>query len=451
LETTLRSTAVMEFCIAALVSLASCGSSTSTHLDAGTSTGSASDGWSSGTCGRGTAAFVLNSNSIEESDKSYSATATDESAICITGTATSVTLTDPIVATSGATSSTDESSFYGLDAAVLDYDGGDISISGGTITTSGQGGNAIFAYGSGKVTISNTIVSATGANAHGLYAAGGGQMVVTDATASTTGSAASVVATDRGGGTITITGGRYTSAGQRSAGIYSTGTVAASNATFGVTNAEAVVVEGSNSATLNNATITAVSGTSEHRGVFLYQSMSGDATSSSCGTGACLAMTGGSFLYSDTTNSSSDATANCAAFAVANQVAHITLTDVTITNKCPTFLLSALNPNWNYKGGDATVAARGVNLTGDVIVDSVSTANITLASSSKSASTLTGAVNGNGKGSSVSLTLDSASRWIVTGTSHLTALTDADAGYHNITCQISGCKVYVGANPISIN
>jgi hypothetical protein len=333
----------------------------------------------------------------------------------------------------------------------LDYNGGDLTITGGTITTSGQGANDVFSYGTGTVAISNATVTATGANAHGLYAAGGGTMVVNNVTASSSGQSGSIVATDRGGGTITITGGTYTASGQRSAGIYSTGTVTAAGATFGATNAEAMVIEGSNTITLTDSILTAVSGASEHRGIFLYQSMSGDAGNSTCGTGACFTMTGGSFTYTDTTNSSSTATSNCAAFAVANQVAHFSLTDVTISNSCPTLLLSALNSNWNYKGGTTTFKAYGETMTGNVIVDSVSTADIYLYSGTSAASRLTGAINTSNTGKSVALTLDSASKWVVTGTSYLTTLNDADAGYGNIACQSSGCKVYVGGKVISIN
>ncbi|MGD9169080.1 MAG: hypothetical protein PVI97_03355, partial [Candidatus Thiodiazotropha sp.] len=152
----------------------------------------------------------------------------------------------------------------------------------------------------------------------------------------------------------------------------------------------------------------------------------------------------------DTTNSSDDATENCAAFAVANQTAYIELTDVEINNSCPTLLLSALNTNWNYNGGITTLTAYGEILTGDVIVDSVSTADITLSSSDNGASTLIGAINADNTGSSVTLTLDADSEWVVTGTSYLTSLTNSDSTNSNITCETSGCLVYVNETEIDI-
>jgi hypothetical protein len=183
--------------------------------------------WTSGTCGYGTAAYKLSTGTLYESGQSYNTSTKDQSAICVLGAGGNLLLTSPTITTSGGTSSTDNSSFYGLDAAILDYNGGNLSILGGAITTSGQGGNDVFAYGTGKVSIFDTTVRATGANGHGLYAAGGGTMVASNVTASSTGASGSIVATDRGGGTITLLGGNYSASGQRSAGIYSTGTVIA--------------------------------------------------------------------------------------------------------------------------------------------------------------------------------------------------------------------------------
>jgi hypothetical protein len=180
--------------------------------------------------------------------------------------------------------------------------------------------------------------------------------------------------------------------------------------------------------------------------------MSGDATENSdCGTkGACFTMTGGAFNYTDTTNSNSTATANCSAFTVANQVALFILTDVTVNNSCPTLLLSALNTKWNYNGGTTTLKANGTTLTGNVIVDSVSTADITLnKDSSGTISMLTGEINNADSGETVSLMLDAASKWVVTGTSYLTTLTDADTTYSNILCATAGCVVHIGSSSIS--
>jgi hypothetical protein len=49
----------------------------------------------------------------------------------------------------------------------------------------------------------------------------------------------------------------------------------------------------------------------------------------------------------------------------------------------------------------------------------------------------------------VILTMDSSRKWVVTGTSCLTTLTDADTTYRNITCQTAGSTVHIGSTSIS--
>ena len=68
-----------------------------------------------------------------------------EVSACSSGT-TATSSASPSVATrtSGASSSSDQSSFYGLNAAVLAKTGS-ITMNGGSLTTSGDGANGIFA------------------------------------------------------------------------------------------------------------------------------------------------------------------------------------------------------------------------------------------------------------------------------------------------------------------
>jgi hypothetical protein len=371
-------------------------------------------------------------------------------------------------------SSANDGSFYGTNAAVLAYgsststaSGGSVSITGGTITTSGQYGNGTFASGNGAtVTLNGTTITATGGNAHGADAAEAGTLNLTSVTATTSGQSSSVVATDQGGGTVTVNGGNYTANGYRSAGIYSTGVITGTDGTFTANDAEAVVVEGANSVSLTGTALVSAAG--DDRGVFLYQSTSGDA---STGT-ASFTMTNGSISYTCPVTASS---ATCSSgstssgqnnpatvFAIANTTATISLTDVTVTNDTSTttdnygtlLTAAALNSGtWGAagsNGGNVTFTAHGVTLTGDVIVDAISTAALTLnADGLGTASSLTGAINNANTAKTVSLTLDATSTWVVTGTSYLTTLSDDDTSYGNITCATAGCTVHIGT--MSIN
>jgi hypothetical protein len=407
----------------------SCGLQDSTNSAYGT----ALDAYSSGT-------HTLTSPTLDATD-------TDESAICAQNSGTTIAVTSPTITTSGATGNVNDSSFYGLNAAVLAYgsssstsSGGSITLTNGSITTSGQGANGVFASGDGAtITISGTTISATGANAHGLDAAYGGTLKITDVTATTTGASSSVLATDRGGGTVTVSGGTYTASGYRSAGIYSTGAVTVTNGTFTANDAEAAVVEGSNSLTLSGTAL--VSSDGDDRGVFIYQSTSGDAASGS-GT---FTMTNGSITYSCATTSCSEgATASgqnnpATMFSVANTTAVISLTDVTITNNVATLLTAeALNSGtWGTSGsngGLVTFTADGTTLTGNVIVDDISTLALSLTNSSS----LTGAINTANTGKNVALTLDSTSTWNVTAKSYLTKLSGETISGTTITNIVGG-------------
>jgi len=439
---------------------------TVTSATAGSFTSDTACGYTSG---GGTGANVLSTGTLTTNGQTYSTSTANQNVLCVTGTAANLTLMSPVITSSAVTSNNDASSFYGLDAAVLDYNGGKLTMDGGTVTTTGNGGNLVFSYGTGTLTISNAVITSTsGNNGHGIYAAGAGTVVANNVTASSTGSASSIVATDSGGGTITLNGGSYTASGMKSAGIYSTGLITANNSTVSSTSGEAVVVEGDNSVVLNNTTlVSASSGT--HRGIFLYQSMSGDATNSSCGsitTGDCFTMTNGSFTYTDTTSGDTDPASNCTAFEVYNQTSHITLTDVAINNSCPVLLLSGYNDQWSNSDawGYANLTAYGTTMSGDIIVgdtcltsacttrDTSSTATVYLyADSAGTGSKLTGTINNAATGKTVALTLDATSKWVVTGDSTLTTLTDADTTYSNIVCKTAGCKVYVGSNTISPN
>jgi hypothetical protein len=421
-----------------------------------------------------TAEYVFTSGTLSTSDTTYDLeSGTDENVLCLQGTSAYLTLLNPtIISKSAEESSLDgDVSWYGLNAAVLDYNGGTLTIDGGTVTTSGAGGNMVYSYGTGTVTISNATLSSTSSNnGHGIYAAGAGTIVANNVTATSTGASSSIIATDNGGGTVTINGGSYKAEGGKSAGIYSTGKVYAYNAAIQSTEAEAVVVEGDNSVNLTDVTLTSNS-SGTHRGIFLYQSMSGDAnnTSSTCesiATGDCFVMTGGSFTYTDTTSGNTDPASNCTAFEVYNQTSLVILTDVTVSNSCGTLLLAGYNDQWSNSDayGYATFKAYGTTLTGNIIVgdtcltsacssvDTTSTAAIYLyEDSAGTGSSLTGAINTANTGKTVSLTMDSASKWSVTGTSWLTSLSDGDTSYGNITCATTNCKVYVNGTAISIN
>lgn len=332
-------------------------------------------------------------------DGVYSATETDQSAILVTRNSKLV-LTRPTVLSSGATSDEEASSFYGLNAAVLATRGGVIGITEGTINSSGHGANTVFAHGSGSsITLSRTKITASGAAAHGIMAADGGEITATDLDVSTSGVRSAPIATDRGGGSITVRGGRYRSTGTTSPGIYSTGDIRVSGADLLAADSEAAVVEGSNSLEIEHSVLF---GARKH-GVMIYQSFSGGAK----GRRGAFTMTGGSL-----------SAAEGPLFYVTNTTGRIHLSGVTLAPASGKLLLAATG-EWGREGangGRAHLTADAQTLAGDLAADADSSLVITL----KNESTLTGAIQ------SGALVLDATSRWTATAPSTLTTLSATD-------------------------
>ena len=69
--------------------------------------------------------------------------------------------------TDGDASSSDASSFYGLNAAVLALDNAVLNINGGTVTAAAEGANGVFAYDGATINIKDTVVNVSGGNAGG--------------------------------------------------------------------------------------------------------------------------------------------------------------------------------------------------------------------------------------------------------------------------------------------
>lgn len=129
-------------------------------------------------------------------------------------------------------------------------------------------------------------------------------------------------------------------------------------------------------------------------------------------------------------------------FFVTNTDAEIHLTSTKLSFGSGILLNAAGNDGeWGTagsNGGNVTMTAEDQTLEGDITADSISTVSLTLSNS-----TLSSAVNGGNSAKSLSLTLDAGSTWNVTGTSYLTAFTNADADCSNI--QSNGYTVYYDA------
>ncbi|MGE5411154.1 MAG: T9SS type A sorting domain-containing protein [Clostridiales bacterium] len=375
--------------------------------------------------------YLQSGGNVTKTNQAYTASSTDESGVKVTNSG-ALTLSNSSIITSGNSSSLDNSSFQGLNAGVLATSGSTINLSDCTVNTTGTGANGVFSYGSGTtVNMTRLTIKCTAQGGHAIMATGGGTMTATDVDMTTAGANSGAIATDRGGGTITVTGGKVIASGQDSPGIYSTGNIIVTGADISATGAEAAVIEGANSITLNKTSLT--SSKANKWGVMIYQSMSGDAEGAR-----------GVFTTTDGTLSNTAATGPL--FYITNTTAIITLNNTNVS-AASGMLLKAAAGNWGTtgkNGGYANLTANKQKLSGDITVDALSAFTGEL----KDSSSLTGAINNSNTASSVSLTLDATSKWILTANSNLSVLSDGSgisgSSVTNITG--NGFNVYYDAS-----
>ena len=363
----------------------------------------------------------------EVSDGTYASETADESAL-IVNTDADVTLTGITVDKTGDSDGGDNCNFYGLNAALLAMGGSTVTITGATVTSDADGANGVFSYGGNggrngaegdgtTVVISDSTITTTGDGSGGIMTTGGGITYANNLTVETSGRSSAAIRTDRGGGTVVVDGGSYTSNGLGSPAIYSTADITVKNATLTSNLSEGVCIEGLNSITLENCDMTANNTRMNGNATFLdtimiYQSMSGDADS---GT-SHFTMTGGSL-----TSQSGHM------FHVTNTHAVITLTDVALVNEDEAdVLLSVCDDGWSGASNIAELYAVNQALTGTILVGDNATLTLSLAEGSAFEGTVSGGIT-NAKGDTVStevgnvtVTLDETSTWTLTADTSIT-------------------------------
>lgn len=268
---------------------------------------------------------------------------------------------------SGDTGSSDNSSFYGINAAILSSGMGTVNMSGGTITTNAIRANGIVAYG-GTVNVSDATITCSKNLSRGIQATGGGVITASNLTINTAGSNSSVIALDKGGGTVKVTGGTYTAIGADCAVLYSTGSLTVNNITGNSAQGEIGVIEGDNYITINNSAITSGAGSSS-RGMMILQSGSGDAGS---GTNGIISVTGGSLTMTGSSTSLIE--------IVTNVTGQVTLDGVATTIPSGILMTVDYNTRWSTYGatGVLILSGSGTTYSGNIVADSYSSVKSTV-------------------------------------------------------------------------
>lgn len=377
----------------------------------------------------------------------YTSSTADENAVSASGDITA-TLSGITVTKTGDSDGGDNTSFYGTNSAILAKSGATLTIKNANITTNAIGANGVFSYGGSATTnnsssdgttvnISDSTIATSKDNSGGIMTTGGGVMNAENLTVTTAGTSSAAIRSDRGGGTVTVNKGTYKTTGKGSPAIYSTADITVKNATLIATMSEGAIIEGKNSITLENVTLTDTNSelngqSTTYKNVFLYQSMSGDAA-----TGKAV------FTAKDSTITTNKGDS----FYVTNTTATINLENNTIKNTDTTGnFLRIQKDSWGTSGkngGTVTLNLTNQTATGNIVVDSISSLTMNLTKGSK----FTGAINSDNAGEVV-LTLDSTSTLTLTGDTYVKSLTNADTTNSNIN--LNGYKLYVNGTALAL-
>lgn len=351
---------------------------------------------------------------------SIESTGTDENAVLVDSGANVSIKNATITRNSEDSTGGDNSSFYGVGAAVLATDG-TASVSNSTITTDAKGGAGLFAYGDSTIYAADSTITTHQDTSGGIHAAGGGTLYAWDLNVETNGESAAAIRSDRGGGTMVVDGGTYTSNGVGSPAVYCTANIAINNATLTANGSEAVCIEGLNSLHLFDCDLSGNMSDDDQNdctwGVIVYQSMSGDSevgNSTFQMTGGKLSTGNGGLLY--TTNTECTLTLDSV--------------DITYAPDSEFFLRCTGNNNqrgWGQTGNNGSnclFTAINQEMQGDVVWDSISDLDFYITDNS----TLTGAIiddetyAGNGRDGYCNVYLAEGCTWTVTGDSTVSSI-----------------------------
>ncbi len=315
------------------------------------------------------------------------------------------------------TSGGDATSFYGTNSSIFATgSSANIIINSCTVNSTADGANAVFAYNGANITVNGITIVNNSSRSRGLHATYGGIITATDVDITTNSQTSSTIATDRGGGYVYVTGGTATANGSKSAVLYSTGTVEATNLTGVSAVGEIGDVEGDNHITMTNCTMT--SGSSE-RGLMMLQSGSGDASGSNAAINAvsCSLTT-------------TDSSAPLCEVPTKN-TGTLNLTDCTLSVASGVLMLVDYNTQWSTYGGTGNLNLYTTQstwtYTGNVVADAYSNVNVNVGENV----IWNGTNDGNNTASTADVTVAEGGTWVLTGNSYVNTLVNNGTIYLN--------------------
>ncbi len=304
--------------------------------------------------------------------------------------------------------------------------------------------------GTTEANIENVEITTYSDKSRGLDATYNGIINAKNVIINTNGQSCAALATDRGEGEVHVTNSELNTGVSKQSGrgspiIYSTGNITVANSIGTAYVSQIACIEGKNSIELSNCDLSAAAGGNRQDngeyvdlgGVFIYQSMSGDAD---VGTSTFTAKDSVLSILSD-----SDYYESAPMFHVTNTKAIINLEKTELNFGSGTLLDVSGQNQWGTvgsNGGELTFNAKDETLDGNIIVDSISSLNMTLSSTS-----YVGTINPSDDFGQTAVIIESGSDWTLDGDSHISSLeNNGEINYNGHTLYVNGVA-YTESNP----
>ena len=247
-------------------------------------------------------------------------------------------------------------------------------IDGTDITVSSSGSNGVFATDSGTALVNDTSIETMADNSRGLDATYGGTILANKITADTQGGHSAIVATDRGGGSISLADATLSTAGSGSPLLYSTGDIQVNNVSGTSSGSQIAGMEGLNTILIKDSTLeSTVTGKTASdpiaNGIIIYQSTSGGVTADTISSVDLYLLDGAAWIGAATITDNAAAGSGTGTASDAPIIVNVDGTSTWVVTKDTT--ISALNVASGGDGNTVTIVANGktvVSGSGDVTV-----------------------------------------------------------------------------------
>lgn len=248
-------------------------------------------------------------------------------------------------------------------------------IDGTDITASSSGSNGVFATDSGTALVNDTSIETMADNSRVLDATYGGTISANKITADTQGGHSAIVATDRGGGSISLADATLSTAGSGSLLLYSTGDIQVNNVSGTSSGSQIAGMEGLNTILIKDSTLeSTVTGKTASdpiaNGTIIYQSTSGDVTADTISSVGLYLLEGAAWTGAATLTDNAAAGSGTGTASDAPITVNVDGTSTWVVTKDTT--ISALNvASGGGDGNTVTIVANGktvVSGSGDVTV-----------------------------------------------------------------------------------